>query len=76
MHYTVASKHIKKDNVGTSSTGVQLNKLVPSGGDVLTSSGLECCGTRWNVLSLHGGSGYNMSEEDCFESFLVSKKTV
>ena len=76
MNHTISSNNIKEDNIGTASAGVDLNKFVPSGGDVLTRGGFKCGGTRGDVLPLNVGAWHHVPQEHCLQGLLVCQETI
>ena len=76
MNHTIGSKNIKEDNIGTASAGVDLNKFVPGGSDVLTRGSFKCGGARGDVLPLHGGACHHVPQEHCLQGLLVCQETI
>ena len=71
MNHTIAAKNIKQNNIGISSTRVNLNEFVSGGGDVLARGSFESGGAWGDVLPLHGGAGHHMPQECLLEGLLV-----
>ena len=63
MDNSITGGNIKQYNIGTTSTGLELDELVSGGSDLLSSSSLECGAAWWDVLTQHGGTGDHVSQQ-------------
>ena len=76
MHDTIGCEDVKEDNIGLSSGGLDLDELVPGDADLLSAGGLEVGGAGGDVLTLEGGPGHDVPQEDGLELLLVGEESI
>jgi len=76
VDHSVGGEDVKEDNISLAGGGLDLDELVPGHIDLLAAGGLEGGGAGGDVLTLEGGAGHNVPEEDGLEGILVGEKGI
>ena len=76
MNNPIGGIHIKEDDVGTGSAGLELDELVPGHTDLLPGCCVEVGGAGREVLALHSGVGNHVPQQHLLQLLLVSQQTV
>jgi len=76
VDHSVRGEDVKEDNISLAGGGLDLDELVPGHIDLLAAGGLEGGGAGGDVLTLEGGAGHNVPQEDSLEGILVGEKGI
>ena len=76
MDDSVGSSLVKEDDVGTASTGVKLDELVPGDGEFLSVGSLDGGGAGGEVLAGHLCASDHVSQQHRLELLLVIQQGV